>query len=195
MSDLATLQALAEAVLASGIPCSPAELHGAVCGFAVCAPDPFPMYELADALDPAIDGDDEALHAFVWATVDVLEATDFAFAPLLPEDETLSPEARLDALARWCNRFLATFGSALAMTPEGSDPEFASPGLPDDVQEIVDDLAAIAEADSDSVVDLAEDDVDAELMQLEEFVKVGVLLIRSAMTEDNRVDDGAHYED
>jgi hypothetical protein len=173
------LQALAAAVVDGGLPVSMAALHGAACGFAVFDDAEYPLYELADLLDPGLSGDDPALGQFVDAVRDALGAEDFGFALLLPDEDDAEPEERLEALGLWCGSFLQAFGAGLARLPEAGGEGLA---LPDEIQEIVDDLAAIAEVDPETAADEDAGDVEGQLLELEEFVKVGVLLIASVMT-------------
>ncbi|HAR29960.1 MAG TPA: hypothetical protein DCR65_00460 [Gammaproteobacteria bacterium] len=186
MADLETLAELARAAVADVSGCSPAELHGAVCGLAVFNPSPFPFDGLADLLDARIDPADPSLWSFVEATCGALEADDFGFALLLPELDDASTAERLAELARWCARFLDAFARGLAdfPAPEDGDLDAAGPFLPPEVQEIIDDLAAIADADAASAEDLS-DEVESDLVELEEFVKVGVLLMRSVLSHDD----------
>ena len=183
VGDLAVLEALAAEVVDGGLPLSVSALHGAVSGFAVFAPPEFPYYGLADLLDPGLSGDDPALARFVEEVREDLAADDLGFTLLLPDDD-IAPEERLEALGLWCGSFLQAFAAGLAFLPESSGPEGAEFSLPEELQEIVSDLAAIAEADPQSVEDLddGESDAEAQLVELEEFVKVGVLLIMSVMS-------------
>jgi len=184
VADLAVLEALADEVVDGGLPVSGAALHGAVCGFAVFDSPEFPFYELADLLDPGLAGDDPALVRFVAAAREALGADDLGFALLLPDEDAALME-RLESLALWCGAFLNAFGAGLAHLPEWSGLAGAEISLPEEIQEIVDDLAAIAEVDADSAEAIAEgdaDDAEAQFMELEEFVKVGVLLIMSVVS-------------
>ena len=185
MGDLAVLEALAADVLDSGAPLTSAALHGAVCGFAVFDPLVFPYYELADLLDPDLAGDDPALARFVAAVREELDADELSFAPLLPDDG-VPLEDRLETLGIWCASFLQAFGSGLALAPEGSGPGASGYELPEEIQEIIDDLAAVAGVEPESAMDLETEggDAEAQLMELEEFVKVAVLLIMSVLSRD-----------
>jgi uncharacterized protein YgfB (UPF0149 family) len=115
-----------------------------------------------------------------------LAADDFGFALVLPDVDDVSATERLGELARWCARFLEAFARGLAEFPAADDGETDMAGavLPPELQEIIDDLAAIAEADEASAEENG-DEVESDLLQLEEFVKVGVLLIRSVLSHDD----------
>jgi uncharacterized protein YgfB (UPF0149 family) len=179
VGDPENLQALAATVVDGGLPVSIAALHGAACGFAVFDGAEYPLYEFADLLDPGLSGDDPALARFVEAVHEALTAEDFGFTLLLPDEDDAEPEERLEALGLWCGSFLQAFGAGLARLPEATGTGFS---LPDEIQEIVDDLAAIAEVDPESAAEDDAGDVEGQLVELEEFVKVGVLLIASVMT-------------
>ncbi|MGA0838414.1 MAG: UPF0149 family protein [Pseudomonadales bacterium] len=186
MADVDTLAQLAREALADATVCSPAELHGAICGLAVFDPRPFPFSGLSDLLDGALDPFDPALESFVEEVMSSLAADDFGFALVLPDVDDVSATERLGELARWCARFLEAFARGLAEFPAADDGETDMAGavLPPELQEIIDDLAAIAEADEASAEENG-DEVESDLLQLEEFVKVGVLLIRSVLSHDD----------
>ena len=94
-----------------------------------------------------------------------LEAENYALAILLPDDET-SLNARSAALGDWCKGFLYGLGNA------GINSE-----LPGESVEILRDFVEISKIDSD-----LEDDGDEEAyMELSEYVRVGVFLLRSEL--------------
>lgn len=152
---------------------SAAELHGATVGVGVGDPSAFELQDLVDLLGADVLADADSVGRFVAATLDALWADDMSFAPLLPDDDAPMPD-RLSALAAWCQSFLA--GLAVGLSRRGVD---ALEGLPEEVQEIVQDMVAIAQLDTE----LAEEDAEAEretnFMELAEYVKVGTLLIQS----------------
>ena len=100
------------------------------------------------------------------------------FAPLLPEDD--APLAvRTEALGQWCGSFLAGLAAGLARRGAGSLED-----APEEVREIVADFAAIAQIDPESA-ELSADALEGDLVELEEFVKVGVLLVMSAFEHES----------
>lgn len=117
-----------------------------------------------------------------------------SFAPLLPGDDAVLAE-RLEALGQWCGGFLAGLAAGLARRGAGSLED-----CPEEVREIVRDFAAIARVDPLSTgagaaaVDTGErragESEEADLVELEEFVKVGVLLIMTSLA--NERDDADH---
>ncbi|MCS3847045.1 YecA family protein [Xanthomonas campestris] len=145
---------------------SAAELHGGLCGWlsggGADSADWLARI-LADTVQvaPAQGG---ALDQMRQATVAQLEDRDFAFELLLTEDGAPLP-ARTDALFDWCRAFLGGFGLAAQQRP----------ALSEEGEEALQDLARLAQASSDDF-DTAEED-DTALAEIEEFVRVAVLLL------------------
>ena len=157
MSDLTAL------ALDAAHQVSVAELHGAICGVAACGLEEFPLQELVDLIGVDLLTDEASVSRLVDASIDELFSEDLRFLPLLPDDgEPLA--ARLEALGQWCAAFLAA-------------------DLSEDAQEILEDFAAIADIDpeSGSESDLASlaEQAEADFVELQEFVKVGTLLVSS----------------
>jgi uncharacterized protein len=160
-----------------------AELHGAVCGLAVRYGDELPLQDLVELLGVDALTDERSVATFAAATLEALEADDLRFTLLLPDDDA-ALAARLEALGQWCGSFLAGLGAAIA-AGGGSFEDY-----PGEVREIVDDLTAISRIDADeAAAGEATEDAEADLLELEEFVKVGVLLIMSMLR--NEADDSA----
>lgn len=170
-----------------------AELHGAVCGLAVCHGQALPLQDLVELIGVEALTDQVSVERFVQASLEDLQAEDMSFAPLLPPDDA-ALEERLEALGQWCGSFLAGFAAGLARQGVGSIDD-----TPDEVREIVRDFAAISQVDPASTPDAdgphagAAQRAEADFVELEEFVKVGALLIMStfAAPVDDDADDGA----
>ena len=152
-----------------------AELHGAAVGIGVAGSDHFELQDLVDLLGAEALSDGETLARFVNEAVAELYAPDLTFAPLLPDDE-VPMGARLEALASWCQSFLAGLVAGLAR--RGIETLSV---LPEEVQEIVQDFAAIAQLDTELAAD--SDGDEGNFMELSEYAKVGALLIMS-LVED-----------
>lgn len=167
MSDLTAL------ALDAAHQVSVAELHGAVCGIAACGCEIFPMQELVDLMGVDLLTDEDAVARFVHATIEALFSEDMSFTPLLPEDDA-PMVARLEALALWCAGFLAGLGAGVAA--RGMDD---LDDLPEDGKEIIEDFAAISDMDVDS--GSTTDQSETALIELQEFVKVGALLVTSLL--------------
>lgn len=173
-----------------------AELHGTVCGLAVCHGAAVPVQDLVALVGADALTDQRAVEAFVAAAVEALEGDDMGFAPLLPEDDA-PLEPRLEALGVWCSAFLAGLAAGLARRGIGSLDE-----CPDEVREIVRDFAAISQVDPDAAgrdpdaaadarrSRTAGDSEEADLVELEEFVKVGTLLIMTLLSREHDDDAG-----
>lgn len=159
---------------------SVAEIHGVVCGLAVWQDGDFHLQELIDLVGVDALTDESSVEAFVSASDEALRAEDMSFAPLLPDDAA-PLGVRLEALAEWCAGFLAGF--AAAGSPRGLE---SLDLLPEEVREIVGDLSAITDIDAEALQADAPhgtDTAEADLMQIQEFVKVGVLLILSSIAQ------------
>jgi uncharacterized protein len=176
-TDVTDLAALA---LAAAPQLPPAELHGVVCGLAVCFGDDLPLEELVELVGIDTLTDQRSVAAFVAVSIHALEADDMRFALLLPDDD-VDVAARAEALGQWCGSFLAGLSAGLAQRGWGSLDD--SPG---EVREIIEDLSAIARIDADAVIEERSDErVEADFLELREFVKVGVLLIMSVLRDDS----------
>lgn len=168
-----------------------AELHGAVCGLAACHGDDVPIEDLVGLLGVDALSDEASVQAFVSAAAADLAAEDMSFMPLLPEDDVALAD-RLEALGQWCGSFLAGLAAGLARRGIGTLED-----CPDEVKEIVRDFAAIAQVDAAASPDDQPNQQAAETdyAELQEFVKVGALLISSTLAEDEPHepnDDGEH---
>ncbi|MCZ6640634.1 MAG: UPF0149 family protein [Gammaproteobacteria bacterium] len=166
---------------------TPVELHGAVCGLTVCCPEGFPLESLLELVGVDAVTDEFSVESFVAVSIESLLAQDMSFAPLLPDD-SLEIGVRVEGLSDWCAAFLAGLAAGLVHIEVNSLEE-----LPSEAREIIGDIRAITDVDlSDpSNTELSADD---DLMQLQEFVKVGVLLIMSLLNEDAE-DAGVNPED
>jgi hypothetical protein len=143
-----------------------AEAHGWLCG-ALCVREGFGaadwLAELADGA-PGAAAELPALRELHAETRDALRSPDFAFAPMLPEEEAPLAE-RVAALAGWCSGFLYGIGAA------GANNAAAKTG---DVGEILQDLAEISRAELEP--GRGPDAGEADYAELHEFVRAGAQL-------------------
>lgn len=144
-----------------------AELHGSLCGWlaggGVNARD-WPARVLVDAALETPDAG-SPLDRLREASAAQLGDRSFGFELLLPEaDAPLA--ARSGALFDWCRGFLGAFGLAAG----------AEPTLSDESREALADLARLAAAVPQEEGD--EDD-EAALAEIEEFVRISALLLHS----------------
>ena len=156
---------VASAARALGLAVSPAELHGALCGWLAgggAAGVDWPAKVLADdALPPVPAGG--ALAQLQEASASQFDDRDFGFELLLPGADASLAE-RSGALFDWCRGFLGSFGLASG----------ANPPLSEESREALADIARLAAASPQDEGD--EEDEDA-LSEIEEFVRVAVLLL------------------
>lgn len=154
-----------------------AELHGAVCGLGVCHGADTPTVDVVALIGEEALTHQGAVEDFVSAAVDELQAEDMSFAPLLPGDDVPLPD-RLEALGQWCASFLAGFAAGLARRGATSLED-----CPEEVREIVRDFSAIAQVDAD-LAGRGTEAAETDFVELEEFVKVGALLIMSTLNHE-----------
>ncbi len=151
------------------------ELHGSLVGY-LCAGGRAGAGDWPVALE--LDHGDGGFEDTVFARLhhfcrEQLDDEDLGFEPLLPDDN--EPLARRgDALVEWCRGFLG--GVGLAGSAGGA-------ALSGDAREILGDLAANA----GSRFDYDDDDGDeTALVEVLEFIRVGVLLLHEEMNHAPR---------
>ena len=156
-----------------GINIHPSELHGQLVGY-LCAVKDTTALAQRQALYQAWlgstppDGLLKLLEASVAETGESLgDFTDFEFRLLRPDDEAPLSERAL-AIASWCGGFISGFGEAGRQDLEGEAQA--------NVREALTDLGRIA-AMTDEVPE--GEDNEADLIEIEEFVRVSALLIYS----------------
>jgi uncharacterized protein len=148
-----------------GLGVDAAELHGALCGWLAGggAPDEQWLSQvMADPDLPALAAG-SVLDRMRQATSAQLEDRGFGFELLLPDGDA-SLSARSGALFDWCRGFLGGFGLAAG----------SSPPLSEEAAEALADLARLAAA---TPQDEGDDDDEQALVEIEEFVRVAVLLL------------------
>lgn len=100
------------------------------------------------------------------ATVQTMDADDFDFQLLLPDDDAML-STRLQAVSHWCQGFL------MGVTHAGiADIE----KLPSNLPEIIRDFVEISRAESFEIENSEED--EASFVEISEFVRMGTLLFR-----------------
>ncbi|HEY0199701.1 MAG TPA: UPF0149 family protein [Rhodanobacter sp.] len=145
------------------------ELHGSLCGYLAGGGSLRGTSVLAalqldgEATDPTA-GDQQLLDQLARQCETELADPELGFEPVLPADDRPLAE-RADAMAEWCRGFLGGFG--LAGTA-------AHTNLSDEAQEVLRDLATIAA----SSFDFGNEDEDEDaLIEVQEFVRVGAMLL------------------
>jgi uncharacterized protein len=148
-----------------GLGMEAAELHGALCGWlaggGTQAPDWLAKITADDGVAPVAAG--SVLDRLRQTSANQLDDRSFGFELLLPGGETPLAQ-RSGALFDWCRGFLGGFGLAA-----GRDAP-----LSDEGNEALVDIARLAAA---SPQDEGDDDDEEALVEIEEFVRVAVLLL------------------
>ncbi|MBO9717014.1 MAG: UPF0149 family protein [Pseudoxanthomonas sp.] len=167
MPDLPSADDVTEASRALGLGATAPELHGALCGWLAGGGEDtvaWPARVLADAGVPA-PAPGSALDRLRKVAAAQLGDGEFSFELLLGADD-LPLRARAQALFDWCRSFLGGFGLAAG----------AQPPLSEEGAEALQDLARLAGASVQEIDEDEDEDEDA-LSELEEFVRVAVLLL------------------
>lgn len=180
MRDLA-LPDWSEVALAIGqhmLACSPAELHGALCGWLAGGAADAPDWLRQVMVDPdlALPQGEDALDRMHAASLAQLEDPQFGFQLLLPEQDGVA--VRAEAVFAWCRGFLGGFG----LVADG-------PALSDEGQEALRDLANLAAAQLD---DEGDSEDEAALAEIEEYLRVAVLLLHADRSLTPRPDRRLH---
>lgn len=165
-----------------GVYTSPSELHGLLCG-QFSQGKPFNeqgwLISAAGYLERQRVDEPEAkelLLELYEATSQELSGVGFDLNLLLPDaEETLS--LRAESLGRWCSGFLAGFGNA-----RGGE-------ISDELRSSLNDLQEIVDIQSDDLDD--NDESERDLMQLEEYVRMVVILAYSEMNAGSQDNSGS----
>lgn len=156
---------VAAAVREHGLGMDVPELHGALTGWLAGGGSGGPDWlagVTADAEMPRVAAG-SALDRMRETTARQLDDRSFGFDLLLP-DEDASLGERSGALFDWCRGFLGGFGLAAG----------SAPTLSDESREALSDLAKLAAAVPQ---DDGDEDDEQALVEIEEFVRVAVLLL------------------
>lgn len=162
LPDLASVTAETRRLaLATSAP----ELHGALCGWLAGGGASVPGWPALVLVDDAVEtpASGSPLDRLRTASASQLADRSFNFELLLPDPDAPLVE-RSGALFDWCRGFLGAFGLAAG----------AKPPLSEESTEALGDLAKLAAAQPQADGD--EDD-EAALIEIEEFVRVAALLL------------------
>jgi uncharacterized protein len=156
-----------------------ADLHGVLAGY-LCAggrelADLLKAASLEHLLDAGTDAKVRETIARLFVTTHAgLGATDFDFAPLLPDPDEPLPE-RVRGLLEWCQGFLGGLGAGGFRDAQGLSAEG---------REVLSDLAEISRTrvgyDADEEVD------EQALAELVEYARMGALMLREDLTGPGR---------
>ncbi len=154
-----------------------AEAHGALCGL-LCARGTVELSEWVDHVIGEQEQGNELLHDVVHklselhqSTLEMMNDATGDFKLLLMDDDEPLTE-RVETLAAWCQGFV--YGLAAGGIKEGSE-------LPEDTAELLKDMIEISRAGHDvddaGVEETDDNDDEVAYMEIEEYVRMGVLLI------------------
>jgi uncharacterized protein YgfB (UPF0149 family) len=163
---------IADHLLDQGVLASPSQLHGCLCGLLGAGAPAEPEYgldALTSTLGLALHGElaNRVMQLYT-VSYAALQDEEFTFLPLLPDDE-IAIAQRTEAMASWCDGFLAGFAYAT------SGKESSTGAFSEECSEALGDIAALAQADATE----EENDEDAEehYFELVEYLRVAVVNI------------------
>ena len=165
LPELPALAAVLADITRLSLAVSAQELHGALCGWLAGGGAASPAWLAPVLVDDtlAAPAPGSALDQLRVGSVAQLADRSFRFDLLLPSGEVSLAE-RSGALFDWCRGFLGAFGLA-----SGSQPPLSEEGT-----EALGDLAKLAGAQPQ---DDGDDEDEDALTEIEEFVRVAVLLL------------------
>ncbi len=176
---------LAELFVKMGSTLSPTYLHGSITGVLSAGKRMTQDDWLDWALDQMAPTEEvqeshiTILQGLYFKTLSELQDEGLAFRLILPDEETPMAD-RLDALSEWTGSFLGAFG-ATGVVQETSD-------MPATLQEILEDLAEIAQVDALSAEDQDADEDD--YLAVAERVRVSALTVFLEYNEPPATTDG-----
>lgn len=161
------MSALYSLALDTAAGVSVAELHGTAVGL-LCASqnEERAYYALMDLLGDVVR-DPEQAEAFVREAALDLADLSMTFDPLLPDDDE-PLEFRLECLLEWISGYLI-----------GLRPAIEANELPEEVEDVVQDMKAICEIDPRTE---GSEQEEGNYVEIVEFVRGGVLLVEANLT-------------
>lgn len=169
-NEISAFDHLADELVSHSIDLHPSELHGMLVGYACAVKDATrenrnTLYAHWLGTEPPASTVALLEAAYSGAVDNLDEFADFGFRLLMPTED-LPIDERVRALAHWCSGFLSGMGES-GRTVDS---------LTGDAAEALTDLARIA-AMTDDVPE--SEDNEEDLAEIEEFVRVSVLLVFS----------------
>lgn len=150
-----------------GTELSAAEFHGMAAGM-LCANHrtelSFWLRELLQEPVALNDEDKSILQDLFEETRSLLASDEFTFELLLP-DEDASLSEQLEALGQWCQGFLFGIGSTSKTSVQ----------LPEEIREVLKDIAEFTKLDTDAEGEEAEND----FMEITEYLKAAVIFLHT----------------
>lgn len=158
----------AELLATCGIQCSVAELHGVLAG-QLSAGSGFDR-DLGLKILALGDGTPEVVRNLLDLLAEdirrQMQAGDFGFQPLLPDDDTDLGQ-RLDALSDWCDGFNAGFAGAWIRGDAAMAPE---------TREVLGDFARIAQIDREDD-DVSDKENEVNYMEVVEYARMAAITV------------------
>jgi uncharacterized protein YgfB (UPF0149 family) len=180
---------LADHLLEQGAEVSPAQVHGCLSGLLAAGE----LGEGERALDALAQGLELEAHGelaerimqLYSATSTAMDDDACSFYPLLPDDE-LELDTRTMALAQWCAGFLRGIAHT-DITPGAEPRQWSSDG-----REILEDIAAMAQAWVGTDVDEDDEGPEDSYAELVEYLRVAVLnlYLERRLDEPDDLPDG-----
>lgn len=102
---------------------------------------------------------------------ELMESDEFLFDLFLPDDEE-AVAYRCLALVQWCQGFLFGLGRIETSTK-----------WPADVEEVLKDIVEFTKLDTD--IDSDDEEAESSLMEIQEYIRAAVMLIRSELNDVN----------
>lgn len=164
-TDLPGWDDVAAASVRLSLASTPAELHGALCGWLSgggADARSWPALVLADPILPT-PAEGDVLDRLRTASAAQLADTDFGFELLLPDDAEVIERA--GEMFAWCRAFLGGFGLSVGEKK-----------LSEEGEEALGDLANLAAARIDDVDPEGDEE---SLTEIEEYVRMAVLLLHA----------------
>ncbi len=171
------------------VPIAASEAHGLLCGLLCCLPSSVAktrwFAELLDAGTLSPDSlslkaaDVKALDSWFARVVESLNDSEFGFVPLAPDDDT-PLASRVTALGDFCAGF--TYGVGIGVTGRGNQP------LPENTTELIHDFNEIDSSDLSNI----DGSDESSLVELSEYVRVGVLLMYEELQPVNTTNKQVH---
>ena len=158
------------------------ELHGSLCGYLagggkVTGNSLVAQLQLDGEGGAPPAADQVLLEQLVQQCGTALADPEMGFAPMLPADDRPLDE-RAEATAEWCRGFLGGFGLTGASTHAK---------LTDEAQEMLHDLGAIASSSFDYGDENEDEDA---LIEVQEFIRVGAMLLHAECSIRDRPTSG-----
>lgn len=134
------------------------------------------IFDTEEQLKALTNDDKQSLVGLFQGTLELLQADEFIFDLLLPDDDERIGE-RAVALSEWCQGFL--YG--VAYMGVGDDKDWS-----EDCRGVLRDLMEISRLDADN----SDDSDEQAFMELQEYVRMGVHILMQELQPNDEATDG-----